>query len=189
MGKVIIALTMFTATAEITNAQHVEFGIKGGLNASTFSNENVYDHKYKPSFNLGVLAHIHVNKSFAIQPELVYSGQGTKYSNAPSDYRISLGYINLPVLAQLMTANGFRFETGPQIGALVSAKQVSGGTSVDVKDSYKTTDFSWAFGVGYIFPSKFGIDVRYNAGVSGIIKNISGVRNSVFQAGVFYQFK
>jgi len=95
----------------------------------------------------------------------------------------------VPVLFQLMTAGGFRFETGPQLGFLVNAKAKSGKTAVDVKDNFNSTDFSWAFGVGYITRSKFGFDVRYNAGISDITKsNESNVKNNVIQVGVFYQF-
>ncbi len=190
MRKLFIGLTFLTATTKIANAQHTDFGVKLGVNAAKFTNENGSDYKIKPSVNLGVLAHIHINKSFAVQPELLYSGQGTKITSDNTDINYNLGYINIPVLFQLMTASGFRFETGPQVGFLASAKRKSGSVSVDQKDSFKSTDFAWAFGIGYITASKFGFDVRYNAGLSDITKsNSSNVKNAVFQAGVFYQFK
>jgi Outer membrane protein beta-barrel domain len=188
MRKVLFGLTMLIATTKTVTAQHAEFGVKGGFNAAKFS-DNGTSHLFKPSVNVGILGHIHITKSFAIQPELVYSGQGTAYTSNSTDFRYNLGYINLPVLFQLMTASGFRFETGPQVGALINAKAKSGKISTDVKDNFNPTDFSWAFGVGYITPSKFGFDVRYNAGISDITKsNETNVKNNVIQAGVFYQF-
>ena len=189
MRKVLIGLTLLIATTGAVTAQHVEYGVKGGLNLAKFSNENGTDYKMNPSVNLGVLAHIHINKSFAIQPELVYSGQGTKFNSENTDFRYSLGYINIPVLFQLMTASGFRFETGPQLGMLVSAKAKSGGDSHDIKQNFNSTDLAWAFGIGYISASKFGFDLRYNLGLTDITKsNTSDIKNSVVQAGVFYQF-
>jgi hypothetical protein len=144
----------------------------------------------KAGVNIGVLAHIHLNKSFAVQPELVYSEQGTKFTVGNADFSYHLGYINLPVLLQLMTTSGIRFETGPQAGLLVGASAKSGGHSDDIKGGFKSGDFSWAFGVGYISPSKFGFDIRYNLGLSDITTTAStNVKNSVVQAGIFYQFK
>jgi Outer membrane protein beta-barrel domain len=188
MRKVLFGLTLLIATTAV-KAQHAEFGIKGGLNASKFSNESGSDYKLHPSFHVGILEHIHITKSFAIQPEVMYSGQGTKFSTGNADSRFNLGYINVPVLFQLMTKSGFRFETGPQIGFLVNAKAKTGSIKTDIKSSFKSTDFAWAFGVGYITPSKFGFDIRYNAGIADISKsNESNVKNNVIQAGVFYQF-
>ena len=189
MRKVLIGLTLLIATTKAATAQHAEFGIKGGLNASKFSNESGTNYKMNPSVHLGILEHIHITKSFAIQPELVYSVQGTKYTSDNTDVKYNLGYINVPVLFQLMSKSGFRFETGPQLGFLVNGNVKTGNTSVKVKDNFNSTDFAWAFGVGYITASKFGFDLRYNVGLSDITKlNESNVKNNVLQAGVFYQF-
>lgn len=173
-----------------TIAQHTEFGVKLGANAANFTNDQGSDYRMKTGIHLGVLAHIHLSKTFALQPELMYSGQGTKFAVLDDDFRYHLGYLNLPVLMQLMTESGFRFETGPQIGFLLNASAKSGNASDDIKSSFKKTDFSWVFGVGYITRSKFGFDVRYNAGIADITTAASSnVRNSVIQAGIFYQFK
>ena len=188
MRKVLFGLTLLVSTTAAT-AQHAEFGVKAGLNAAKFSNESGSNYKMNPSFHVGILEHIHINKRFAIQPEVVFSLQGTKYKSDDMNAKINLGYINVPVLFQLMTESGFRFETGPQIGFLVSAKSKLGNESEDIKSELKSTDFAWAFGVGYITASKFGFDLRFNAGISDITKeNESNVKNNVIQAGVFYQF-
>ena len=185
-----IGLSLLIATTEAATAQHVDFGVKGGLNMAKFTNENSTEFEFKPSFHVGVLAHIHLNKSIAIQPELVFSGEGSKYKTNNTDFRNNLNYINLPVLFQLMTDNGFRFETGPQVGVLVSAKSKTGSTTTDVKENFKSAAFAWAFGVGYITKSKFGFDLRYNLGLSDVTTSAqSNFKNSVIQAGVFYQFK
>lgn len=189
MKKVFLGLAFFIGVTTAVTAQHAEFGVKGGLNLAKFNDDGPVNHSFSPSVHVGILEHIHINKSFAVQPELVYSVQGTKYTNGNSDFKYSMGYINIPVLAQLMTSNGWRFETGPQLGLLVNAKAKSGGTSVDVKDNFKSTDFSWAFGIGYITASRFGFDVRYNLGFTDIVKStVSSAKNNVIQAGVFYQF-
>jgi hypothetical protein len=194
MKKILFGTTMILGFF-VTNAQHhemkphAEFGLKGGLNIAGVHIENGANPDARPSFYLGGLAHIHLTKYFALQPEIMYSGQGFKQTAAGIDYKYRLNYINIPVLAQLMAGDGFRIETGPQLGILAAAHLKSGNTSTDIKDSYKSVDVAWVIGLGYIFHSGFGIDARYNLGLSNI-NDVSAtkVNNRVFAAGIFYQF-
>ncbi len=189
MKTLLMMLVACVAFSTAVSAQETFFGIKLGYNAANFMDDDNNDYRLHSSFNIGGLAHIHLSKWIALQPELMYSGQGTKFSVGNNDLRYHLDYVNVPVLVQFMTNNGFRFETGPQLGLLLAAHAKTGKVSSDIKSSFKSTDFSWAFGVGYITASRFGFDVRYNLGVSDITTaNSSSVRNSVIQAGVFYQF-
>jgi len=167
------------------------FGIKAGVNLSNLKSPNT-DYDSKAGLHAGLLAHIHVANHFAVQPELVYSNQGTEYRNANDIYRTTLHYVNIPVLAQYMTGSGFRLQTGPQLGFLLDAKSKvnNSETKTDVESFFKTTDLSWAFGASYLTNSGFGFDGRYNLGLSNINDaNATKVRNSVFQIGAFYQFK
>ncbi len=168
-------------------SQNTHFGIKGGVNLSTVKVSDGEDYDGKTGFHLGGLAHIHVSKQFAVQPELMFSTQGGQDDG--DDFKLNLNYINLPILAQYMFDGGFRLQTGPQIGFLTGAETKSGDIEVDVDDQIQSIDFSWVFGGGYLFPSGFGVDVRYNLGISNI-SDISGyeAKNRVFQLGVFYQF-
>jgi hypothetical protein len=190
MKKLMAGLIMLIVSVSAVHAQHTEFGLKIGYNGANFTDAEANDYKMYSSFHAGGLAHIHLNKTFALQPEILYSGQGTKFAVNNTDFRYHLSYINVPVLLQFMTTSGFRLETGPQIGFLLSASAKSGSASTDIKSSFKSTDFSWAFGAGYITPSGFGLDARYNLGLSDISDAASStVKNSVIQVGVFYQFK
>lgn len=175
----------------ISNAQHVNFGVKGGLNFYNISNDNSSKYDMKTGIHLGVLGHIHLDKSIAVQPELVYSSQGAKYTAGGIDYKLKLGYINLPVMLQYMFNNGFRLEAGPQVGFLVSAKTEGDNKTVDVKSGYKTVEFGVGLGAGYIKPSTgLGVGLRYNAGLSNINENTSlKTTNGGFQLSLFYQFK
>ncbi|HSB93168.1 MAG TPA: porin family protein [Flavitalea sp.] len=186
--KTYILLFSFVLGALSVSAQdvHPHFGIKGGVNIANLNLESDADLSSKTSFYLGGLAHLHISQHFAIQPELMYSGQGAKYDE--TDDKINLNYITLPILAQYMTGSGFRLETGPQVGALVSAKVKHNDNSTDIKDEYKKIDFSWAFGAGYVSNSGLGIDARYNLGLSNINDGTSKIKNNVFQIGLFYQF-
>lgn len=199
----------------------VQFGIKGGLNASeinTSSNQEATisgtTQKLKnfpiTGVHAGVFVYVPVWKKFSFQPELLFSMQGAE-GQPSQNYVISatetyhLNYINLPLLIKYKLPVGFYAETGPQIGYLLSAKvheTIVGAAHTNkynVKDQFKSTDFSWAFGAGYVSPINLGIDVRYNLGLSNINNATatgmasapvqSGtIKNSVLQVGIFYIF-
>jgi hypothetical protein len=174
---------LFTA-----KAQEAHLGFKGGLNISQlhFGDGDIPSDS-KVGVHVGVFAHIHASKTWAIQPELLYSLEGAqKVGNSGTNY--SLSYLNVPVLLQYMFSNGFRLEGGPQIGFLLSAKRKLGGVTFDDKD-FKTTAFSIPLGVGYLSSSGLGIDARYVFGVSDIndLQNGTTIQSNVFQLGIFYQ--
>ena len=186
MKRFFFFLSLVT-TSICTNAQKSAFGIKGGVNVAKMSATSD-GYKTLVSGHFGLVDHIHINRMFAVQPELVYSMQGTKYKFANNDYEYRLGYLNIPVLLQIMTQKGWRFETGPQLGIILNAKN-TGVNPQNVKGVFKSTDVAWALGVGYITASRFGFDVRYNIGLSDITKDSNtDIKNMVLQAGVFYQF-
>lgn len=190
MKKSLVIVLVFLGMASFTYAQtHIQPGIKAGLNVANVHGKN-FDYNPRASFHAGGLLHIHLNRTWAIQPELVFSSQGAKYTNNGVDYRTKLDYINIPALVQFMTASGFRVETGPQLGFLVAARsKANEGTNNNVNNQYRSADLSWALGAGYLFPSGFGIDARYNFGITEITENAAlDRRNNVFQVGLFYQF-
>lgn len=185
-------LVLFAVGSAFFTQAQVQFGVKAGYNLSniTFSGSSSVDVKSKSDFSAGLLASIPLFSSFTLQPEVMYSGQGAAFTDSGSA-KFNLGYLNVPVLFKWQHASGFFAETGPQIGFLLSAKVKDGGQSLDVKSSTESTDFSWAFGVGYkISKINLGIDARYNLGLTNTEKDSGSetAKNSVFQFGLFYIF-
>jgi hypothetical protein len=189
MKKLFLVAVVFSAVVT-TRAQHPHWGIKGGINVSNLDVQHGSDPNHKVGIHLGGLAHIHLSEHFALQPELMYSNQGAERTSGNIEYKTKLHYVNLPVLLQFMTGSGFRLQTGPQVGALISAKSKVNDTETDVDDSYKTPDFSWSFGASYVSMKGLGFDARYNLGISNI-NDVPGnkYKNRVFQVGLFYQFR
>ncbi len=189
MKKVFLFATALLAMNAMRAQTTTHFGIKAGVNLAKLKIDNSTDSKQRVGFHAGGLAHIHLDPHFALQPELLFSTQGRQQTIGGVEYKANLSYINLPILLQYMVANGFRLETGPQFGLLVSANSSTNGSERDVKDTYKSTDVSWAFGAGYLTSSGIGFDARYNLGLSNI-NDISEatVKNRVWQFGLFYQF-
>lgn len=187
MTKFILLLfaSLFT-TLVIAQRGNVELGIKGGVNLADF-NGNANSNSSRTGFHIGALIHIHtLNPKLAIQPEIMFSTQGASFVDGTD----KIDYINIPFLLQYLGRGGLRLETGPQVGALVSAKfEDNNGVEYDIKNQIKQSDLSWAFGIGFLSHTGLGIDARYNLGLSDITKGRGDVKNHVWQFGLFYQFR
>ena len=95
--KRIILAAIAVMVFGFANAQKTRFGIKGGLNISTVVGGDVDDTKSLIGFHVGGLAEIHVVEKFFIQPELLYSAQGTKVDGPlGTDADLKLNYLNIP---------------------------------------------------------------------------------------------
>lgn len=152
-------------TFGLANAQQTRFGIKGGLNVTSFAGGNYYDAKSLVGFQVGGFAEIKIIERLSIQPEVLFSTQGAKFDGgSAADYDDKLNYINVPVLAKFYITKQFTVEGGPQLGFLVSAKRESN----DVKDIYKSVDTGFNFGAGYNFTDNVSVNLRYTVGLSNI---------------------
>ena len=166
------------------------FGLKGGLNVSSLTgNFNGKDSRL--GIHLGALGHIHLTDKLALQPEAVFSSQGVRYQAGDGEHSLGLNYINVPLQLQYMFNNGFRLQTGPQLGLLVDVTDKRGNTETNFfsSDDFKTVDAAWSFGLGYLTYSGLGIDARYNLGLTNTVdEGIAERKNRVFQLGLFYMF-
>ncbi|MBD0278243.1 MAG: PorT family protein [Bacteroidota bacterium] len=188
-----IALIVFAVLLKtvLLAQEQPKFGLKGGLNLAKLKATQYAssDLDFRASAHVGGLAHIHLTPQWALQPEVVYSGQGMKQQYQGSNYTWKLDYLNIPVMIQYMFNNGFRIEAGPQLGILLGAKFENDET---LKNDLKTTDFSVGAGISYLSNSGLGVGVRYNHGVTNINnrpnRSTYELNNRVLQLGLFYLF-
>jgi len=175
-----------------------KFGVKAGGNLSSIT---ASDTKSKVGFYAGAFVNIPITDAFNIQPEVVYSEQGAKIKG---DYEMAtytvknmkqnLSYINVPVMVQYNATPTFYVEAGPEFGFLVSAQakgDINGSTfKASTKDMLKTFNLGAGIGLGYKFTGNLGVNVRYIAGLTKIVKNEFGdsSKNTNFQLGLNYYF-
>ncbi|KGO87533.1 hypothetical protein Q765_05175 [Flavobacterium rivuli WB 3.3-2 = DSM 21788] len=206
MKKIIFSIATLFAIALTAHSQEIKYGVKAGLNIADFGGDSE-NTNVRAGFNAGVLAEIKFG-NFAVQPEIVYSQQGTKidyniYSGSVLsehfEYTSKLSYINVPIALKYYIIEGLSIQAGPQIGFLVSAKlkgkTTEGGrevsAEVDAKDLYEKIDFAVFGGIGYDLPIGVFFQARYNAGLSDIGKDSEGsgkITNNVFSFSVGYKF-
>lgn len=193
-------IVLFAAMSVIglpAKSQSVSFGVKAGMTGSnlkaTASGISI-GMTTKIGFYAGVTADIDIADNFGIQPELFYSLMGASIkvdtgTGVIVSGKDNYGYVNLPILFKYKN-EGFAVFIGPQISALISAKEKFGSASEDVKDELKTTDFSGIIGASYTLANGFGIDARYQLGFGNIYKEAEGIvlRNNGFMVGVHYFF-
>lgn len=164
-------------------------GLKGGLNFAKFDATDVSGSlKNKTGFNGGAFALIKLTK-IGIQPEILFSQQGSKFEFDGNNIDNNFDYINIPVILKLYTVAGINIQAGPQFGFLTRA-EIDGS---NVKDSFKGSDLSLALGLGWDLPFGLTFDARYNLGLTKIDESDPGfdaVRNQVIQLSVgFKMFK
>lgn len=209
MKKLVLGAAL--AVSSLTFAQ--QFGIKGGMNVSSLSDDaSLSDQKSKIGFNAGLFMNAPLSANFSIQPELIYTQYGAKSNytapvittggivNQEFSAATHLDYIAVPVMFQYNATPGFYIEAGPEFGLSVSAKnkvknETTGETlaeSDNYKDDINGFNFGVGLGAGYYFTPNIGLTARYVAGITDIAKdrpdNSDAVRNNTFQVGLAYKF-
>jgi hypothetical protein len=177
--KKVIGLLILMMSLNTVNAQMLKFGLKAGANFSNLEGDNVEGSTYT-SFHFGALLEFKLLENLSLQPELVYSSQGTKIDEAAFD-DINYNYITVPVLAKFyLTKNKLSLEAGPQFSFLVNE-------NVEEQFEGETFDFGIAGGLGYNITEHLFLQARYVAGLTEASRNAE-VTNRVIQLSIGYQF-
>jgi hypothetical protein len=195
----VAAIAVLTVTTSFAQGE-VRFGFKAGLNLASVGGDAYYTgfggFDSRTSFHIGALVEIPFTDKISVQPEVLYSGQGSKTNYGfGTTADVKLDYINIPVMGKYHIIAGLSGELGPVIGILVKADGLDYDTGVqgDIKDQYKKVDVGVGIGASYQLPMGFFGSLRYNKGVTDIndindedfrAKN----QNNVFQVSAGYTF-
>ena len=205
LSTVAIMVFGFMSAQEVVKSttSDVKFGAKGGVNFANLAGDDAGDASMFVGFNVGFFVEIPVTDKLIIQPELLYSAQGSK-SEGPLvidgnlyDVKatMKLNYINVPVIFKYKVVEKFSIEAGPYVGFLTSAKikvdvDGYGSATEDMKDLVKSTDFGLALGMNYEFSDIIFANARFQGGLTQIGDTGAGddIKNSVFQLGLGFRF-
>jgi hypothetical protein len=193
MKKSLLLIAVAFISFASLSAQEVRFGIKGGVNLASISGDDygLASLDSRTGFHIGGLVEIPLVGKFSVQPEILYSSQGSKYNFFAQDGDIKLDYVTVPIMAKYNIIAGLSAELGPVIGVLVKAEEDDGDTSEDVKELFKSTDVGIGIGASYRLPMGVFFGLRYNKGISDINDdpdNSGKNQNNVFQVSAGYSF-
>jgi hypothetical protein len=193
--KFFYALSIFLFVGFAATAQDVAFGPKLGINLTEIDvNDPEATYKGRTGYHAGIFLRGRFGK-VAVQPELLLYTQNGEFENAlVSDGEESFTYVTVPVLFKFYPVMGLNFQLGPQVGFLVDGERTGetllGSFKQDIKDQYKSTDFSVSVGAGWDFKFGLNIDARYNIGIADINDAANGgeAKSRVFLISVGWNF-
>lgn len=198
----IIAATLFFASsltavaqteADNTRDMTPSFGVKGGVNFSNATGDDIDDPDGRTSFHVGALVEFPMSEMFSIQAEALYSGKGVEFPLEGSDgdnSELQLDYIDVPVLAKIYITRGLSIEAGPQFSFLVNEEFDLNPNSDDGDfdlDEAETFDFGLAAGLTFQTDMGLFASGRYTYGLSDVYSDFDA-HNTVFQLGIGYKF-
>lgn len=168
-GAMLVALTAGPVAAQ-------GLGVKGGLNLSRFSVDPEepdvnFPYDYGPTGGIFVASG---SGAVGIQVEALFSRKGTKIEDGLDEARITLDYVDFPLLLRFngMPANGTTFFAtfGPTIGVNIRARQEApDGTETDIKDDVEQIEYGLTGGLG-VQVEGISLEARYTYGFSELNK-------------------
>lgn len=177
----ITALAIFgILTSNAQDSGDFELGVGLGLNLTNVSTIVGQDNaSSRTSFNAGVSGEYYFSDRWGLKAKLIYDSKGWSngfINTVTTDYK--LNYITLPIMANwhFGSNRNWYLNFGPYVGFLVNAEDSELG--LDLKDEFKSTDFGFAFGIGYKFKIndniKLYIEFDGQSGFSDIFEENSG---------------
>lgn len=179
MKKITLSLAVFALVliSSSSFAQGIGVGIKAGAN---FANQNITDitTESRTGFVGGAYLVLAFSEKWAIQPELLFSSQG---SEIPDFNEVTqLDYFSIPLLVRWKPIKVLSFHAGPQFSTLLSAVDKSGDS---IKDNFKNSDFGLAAGATVHLPLGLNGGLRYVWGFTDVadLQGDTEVKNKTIQ--------
>jgi len=179
MKKIILSISLFSLVAFYTqvNAQGIGLGIRGGVN---FANQSITDinTNSRTGFHAGAYVILAFSEKWGIQPELLYSSQGSELPDL--DELNKFNYLSIPVLLRWKPVSLLSIEAGPQFSSLLKAEDDSGQS---IKEQFKSSDFGLVVGATLHLPLGLNAGVRYVWGFTDVadLQDDTEVKNTVVQ--------
>lgn len=156
-------------------SQEVAFGIKGGLNYTNFSGQNIEGLNFNnaTNFHLGAVAEVEFSGNFKLQADLLYNIVGTEVKTLTEQYENKMGYVSIPVALKLAVSTRKTFiESGAQVSYLLSEQQNSLTAVQQQWETKNDLDFGVFVGFSYHPTDNLFLQARYHWGLTEI-KNIN----------------
>jgi hypothetical protein len=174
MKKTITLFAMFLSLNSVIIAQKI--GVKGGLNYSHVTTNDAAVQKElspRPAIHLGLVGEFSFGKQLSFQPQVLFSGRGTKVAHDGHDDVLAFNSIEIPlnVVYRIKNDNGFFVGAGPVLGYNLSGKEKGHDESKNIElgtkaDQIKRFDIGASASVGYQLKNNLFFSVNYTLGLS-----------------------
>jgi|GEM_PF-4561476 hypothetical protein len=193
-------LFLFLCAVACTTQAQLEFhyGPRIGLGLSTFVGQDAQGTNFPSGTIVGLYTHTQFATKLSVDVELNYISVGSLFSldrNTPEqkDYKVSLGYISLPVNFNYQVYKQVHLQVGIQTSALLTALTEEKYQNVLIKDKtiqqYHSIDVGPTIGCFYQFKKGLQLGLRYYRGMERIYKDPQmSIYNSGVQFLLTYQF-
>ncbi len=179
-------------------AQNFRGKVIAGFTTSQIDGDGLAGYN-KPGLLMGVAAEYPFNDVFSAQAEILYAGKGARTSLNQMDMgvefmRISLQYIDFPLMATAKVYRNLRLEAGPSVNFLVIAREDDGAGYVFRREPYRSFDVMGNAGVDYQFWRGLSANARFSYSLwpigSGAVTNVWVAQgyNNVLSFSLRYQF-
>ncbi|MDD3563755.1 MAG: porin family protein [Candidatus Cloacimonetes bacterium] len=203
MKQITLLVVMLSLSVGMLFAQPV-FGVRGGLNIASFTGEdNMDDFDSKLGFHAGAMMQSPLGNNFIIQPEVLYTMKGAtsefKLLGVQNELTGTANYIEIPVLIKYnieLSSVQIQPYFGPSIGVLLvgeitNKKSIGGISSTDTisfKDDMNALEAGLNFGADAVLMQNLMVGLRFNLGLTEIVKKDSKYKNNVFMVNLGFLF-
>jgi hypothetical protein len=188
---ILLSLSIFLLSIGVSKAQVIpsfSFGLKGGLNYSTFPSNGVFNNDNKAGYQAGAWARIG-GLGIIFQPELYYTNKSVTVNNGGVSNKQSFKSFDVPLLVGAKVGAlglGGRFYGGPVLSFTTGRDR----NALDDATALRYKDANYAIQVGAgVDISSLSIDLRYEGGLNKVAygNDNSHTRVSLFSLAVAYK--
>lgn len=191
----LVAIAIFGLGTSASAQEYWNFGIKGGANFTNMSSDGFEDTNSRTGFHVGLLAEIPVSDRFSVQPEVLYSTQGTEADGWLGDGEYQIDYVQVPLIAKFYVVDGLAIEAGPSFNFKVEEEYDVEDSPVNFEsdsDYASSFEFGGGLGLSYKFNNGFFLNGRYTQGFTNVYDSDDfdddAVKNNGIQVGLGFQF-
>ena len=178
MGRSLVRSTLVTGVmtgllwsdGRAQEADAISYGLKAGVNAASFLNEDSEDSGRRYGLTAGAFMDVPLGSTMGLRVEALYTQKGL----TSGDNTVAVDYIEIPVVGKFGLGSGGMMPFlygGTSVGFNVSGKLKSGSDSVDYGELVNGVESSLIFGGGLDFAAgdrTVGLDLRYTMGLTSV---------------------
>lgn len=177
--KLKILLILFFGFFSVTVfSQGFNGGLFAGISASQISGDNLSGFD-KPGFGGGGFVNLNFGKNSGMQMELSYIAKGSRKlakpdEGDPTSYKLTLNYIELPLLYKYLYRDFIGVDIGPYFSVLINSKEEDENGEISRTAEFENYDFGGLISFYYKINDNWMFDIRVSTSLIKVREHGSG---------------